>query len=97
VTGPSAILDPTGGRPATQEGLRAARLPSLNGKTLALLDNGKPNASLLLEEIGARLRSDFDLRDVLMFSKPSSGTPVEQTQMEEILATCDFAVVAVGD
>lgn len=97
MTGPSAILDPTGGRAATQAWRRAARLPSMTGKTLGLLDNGKPNASLLLSEIGARLRHDYDLRDVLVFTKPSSGTPVDQTQMEEILATCDFAVAAVGD
>jgi hypothetical protein len=97
VAGPEAILDPTGGRATTEETLRAARLPSLTGKTLGLLDNGKPNASLLLAEIGRRLSQDFDLRDVLVFTKPGSGTPVDQTQMEEILATCDFAVAAVGD
>lgn len=92
----SEILDPTGGVPIS-EGHVAARLPSLAGRRLGLLDNGKPNAALLLREIGSRLQRDFDLREVLSFTKPSSGTPVDQTQMEEILATCDFAVVAVGD
>jgi hypothetical protein len=92
-----AILDPTGGDTRVVEGSRAARLSTLDGKTLGLLDNGKPNADRLLREIADELSGVFRLRDVLMFTKPTSGTPVEQTQMEEILSTCDFAVVALGD
>jgi hypothetical protein len=97
VLGSEAILDPTGGRATEAAGAHAARLPRLEARTLALLDNGKPNAALLLEQVAERLRRRFDLREVLMFTKPTSGTPVEQTQIEEIIATCDFAVVALGD
>jgi hypothetical protein len=94
---PETILDPTGRDAGVVEGSRAARLPTLNGKTLGLLDNGKPNAFRLLHELADELGRAFRLRDVLVFTKPTSGTPVEQTQMEEILAACDFAVVALGD
>lgn len=92
-----AILDPTGGDIRVVQDFRAARPSTLDGKTLGLLDNGKPNAERLLREVADELGGVFRLRDVLMFTKPTSGTPVEQTQMEEILSTCDFAVVALGD
>lgn len=91
------ILDPTGDADQASDSTLAPRLASLNDKTLALLGNGKPNGSVLLEEIGAYLREQYELRDVLMFTKGYFGTPVERTQVEEIMATCSFAIAAIGD
>lgn len=91
------ILDPTGDASLATDITLAPRLTSLEGKTLGLLDNGKPNGAVLLREIGNHLKQEYKLRDVLMFTKSYFGTPVEQTQTEEILATCDFAVAAIGD
>lgn len=94
---PGAILDPTGETDLSADTTLAPRLGSLHGKTLGLVDNGKPNGALLLAEIGRHLQQEYRLRDVLMFTKAYFGTPVEQTQVERILATCDFAVAAIGD
>lgn len=91
------ILDPTGVGDLASDTTLAPRLASLEGMTLALLDNGKPNGSVLLTEIGSYLKSEYRLRDVLMFTKSYFGTPLEPTQMQEILATCNFAVAAIGD
>ncbi len=91
------ILDPTGNVEQSTDSTLAPRLASLDGKTLGLLNNGKPNGSVLLEEIGAYLREQYRLRDVLMFTKGYFGTPVERTQVEEIMATCNFAIAAIGD
>lgn len=71
--------------------------PRCTGRPLGLLDNGKPNAALLLDEVGRQLADRFRLRDVKVFTKGYFGTPVEQTQVERIVATCNFAVTAVGD
>lgn len=91
------ILDPTGAGDLASDTTLAPRLTSLEGKTLALLDNGKPNGSVLLSEIGSYLKSEYRLRDVLSFTKSYFGTPVEPAQVEEIFARCDFAVAAIGD
>jgi hypothetical protein len=91
------ILDPTGSADLAADTTLAPRPTTLDGATLALLDNGKPNGSVFLDEIGSYLRTRYRLRDVVMFTKPYFGTPVERTQVEEILATCNFAVVAIGD
>lgn len=91
------ILDPTGDDSLAPDTTLAPRPGSLRGLTLGLLSNGKPNGSVLLEEIGDHLRREYALRDVLTFTKGYFGTPVERTQVEEILATCNFAIAAIGD
>lgn len=91
------VLDPTGGVDRDDDTTLAPRPGSLRGATLGLLDNGKPNGSVLLAEVGRHLSERFQLRDVQMFTKSYFGTPVEQTQVERILATCNFAVAAIGD
>ena len=91
------ILDPTGAADATSDTTLAPRLASLDGKVLGLLDNGKPNGAALLEEVGRQLRRRAELRDVLMYTKPYFGTPVEPTQTQRIFEECDFAVTAIGD
>jgi hypothetical protein len=91
------VLDPTGGAEREADTALAPRPGSLRGTTLGLLDNGKPNGAVLLAEIGRQLDQRFDLRDVRTFTKSYFGTPVERTQVEEIVSTCNFAVTAIGD
>ena len=85
----SVLLDPTGAAEGIEDRALSPRLTTLHGATLGLLDNGKPNAALLLER--------FRLQDVKVFTKGYFGTPAEQTQVDRIVATCNFAVTAVGD
>ena len=91
------ILDPTGQVERSEERALAPRPGTLDGATLGLLGNGKPNAAVLLDEVGRQLGERFRLRDVKVFTKGYFGTPVERTQVEEIVATCSFAVTAIGD
>jgi hypothetical protein len=91
------ILDPTGATDATADTTLAPRLATLDGKVLALLDNGKPNGAALLQEVARQLRMRHALRDVLMYTKPYFGTPVEPTQTQRIFEECDFAITAIGD
>ena len=92
-----SILDPTGATDATADTSLAPRITTLRGKTLGLLDNGKPNGAALLTEIGSVLQQRYGVKDVLMFTKPYFGTPVEPTQTERIFEECDVAVAAIGD
>jgi hypothetical protein len=91
------ILDPTRRTHRGEDRSVAPRLGTLDGATLGLLDNGKPNARMLLEEVGRQLGDRFRLQDVKVFTKDYFGTPVERTQVERIVATCNFAVTAIGD
>jgi hypothetical protein len=91
------ILDPAGEVERDEDRALAARPAKLHGATVGLLDNGKPNAAVLLEEVGRQLADRFRLQDVKLFTKDYFGTPVDRAQVERIVATCSFAVTAVGD
>ena len=75
----------------------APRLRSLRGLTAGLLENGKPNAAALLTETGRELRDRFGIRDFKLFRKSYFGHPVEESLIQQILHSCDFAVAAIGD
>jgi hypothetical protein len=92
------LLDPTGdGDQGTDTALAQPRPQSLAGLTVGLLENTKPNATVLLRAVGRELREKYGVREVRMFSKSYFGTPVEESVVQRILHHCDFAVAAIGD
>jgi hypothetical protein len=91
------LLDPTGDDERATDVTLAPRPPGLRGLTVGLLDNGKPNAALLLTEIARRLSEAHDLRTWVVYTKSYFGTPVEESVIQQILRDCDFAVAAIGD
>ena len=88
------LLDPTG--TTERDTSFAPRLRSLRGLTAGLLENGKPNAAALLAETGRELRDRCGIRDFKMFRKSYFGHPVEESLIQRILHSCDFAVAAIG-
>ena len=91
------LLDPTGTAERSVDTTLAPRLRSLRGLTAGLLENGKPNAEALLTETGRELRDRFGIRDFKLFRKSYFGHPVEESLIQQILHSCDFAVAAIGD
>ena len=91
------LLDPTGASERVVEVMLAPRLRSLRGLTAGLLDNAKPNASVLLSHTGRELRRQHGIRDVVMFQKGYFGTPVDESLIQQILHHCDFVVAGIGD
>ena len=90
----TVLLDPTGERsPTTRE--RVARLDSLDGKTVGLLDISKPRGDLFLDTIEARLRDRG--AEVLRFVKPTFTKPAPVDLRHEIATRCDAVVEALAD
>jgi hypothetical protein len=90
----TVLLDPTGERsPATRE--RVARLDTLEGKTVGLLDISKPRGDLFLDTIEARLRDRG--AEVLRFAKPTFTKPAPVDLRHEIATRCDAVVEALAD
>ena len=86
------IVDPIGTSAAAARAL-AARPRSLEGVTIALLDNSKPNAGVLLERVGALLAAFGGARAVRAWSKPGASPAV----IEEIAAAARVALTASAD
>jgi hypothetical protein len=91
------LLDPTGDSERTTNTALAPRPQSLQGLTVGLLDNTKPNGAVVLRAVGRQLRERYGVREIRMFRKGYFGTPVEESVVNQMLRNCDFAVAAIGD
>ena len=87
-------LDPTGERTAPDRP-RAARLPDLAGRTVALLDIGKPRGDVFLDRLDARL-VERGVR-VVRFTKPTFTKPAPMDVRAEIGTRCDAVIEALAD
>jgi hypothetical protein len=91
------LLDPTGDGDGSADTRLAPRLHGLSGLRVGLLDNTKPNASVLLGAVADELRRDWGVRSSTTYAKSYFGTPVEESQILTILKNCDFVVAGIGD
>ncbi len=71
------LLDPTGDAGRAAGTTLAPRLPTLRGLTGGLLENGRPNAPVLLGEVASELQRRYGVRAAIMHTKGYFGTPVE--------------------
>jgi hypothetical protein len=90
------IVDPAGSSAVTPRNL-TVRPGSLEGVTIALLDNSKPNARILLEHLGALLAAQGRARGVRVWSKPGSSIGAAASVLEEIASSSRVALTASAD
>lgn len=95
----TAIMDPTG---QTEQNVKtglslAKRSGDLSGASVGLLENGKQNARLFLEEVGAVLRERYGVSNVKMHRKEVFSAPAPPEQIDAISAESDVVVIGVGD
>lgn len=91
------LLDPTGMSDGALDNTLSPRPVSLRGLTIGLLDNTKPNATLLLQEIAAELQEHHGAGEARLYTKDYFGTPVGSSLLAQIAAECDVVITAVGD
>jgi hypothetical protein len=91
------LLDPTGVTEGTGDGTLSPRPASLAGLTVGLLDNTKPNATLLLDEIAADLRRDHGVGEIKHYVKDYFGTPIKDELFRQIVSEVDIVITAIGD
>jgi hypothetical protein len=92
-----ALLDPTGMEAGAADTTLSPRPVTLRGLTIGLLDNTKPNSTMLLETIAAQLREHHGAGEARLYTKDYFGTPVKQPLFEQIAGECDVVITAVGD
>ena len=89
------VFDPTAeDAPATNP--EAARLTSLEGRTIGLLDNSKFRVRELLDHVETILRARFGMAQVLRFRKPDASRPAPP-EMWVDMQRCEAIIAAVGD
>ena len=88
------VLDPTSERsPAQRE--RLARLESLAGRRIGLLDISKARGDVFLNRIEERLRERG--AEVTRYRKPTFTKPAPPDLRQEIAVHCDAVVEALAD
>jgi len=93
----SALMDPRGKSPEKSVSLNARRVTDLEGKTIGLMSNTKPNSARLLDDIGELLVQRYGVKEVVKKQKPNFYTPAPPQLVEELANTCDAVLTAIGD
>ena len=75
----------------------AARLANLQGKRLALLDNGKVNSGAVLAALGKRLKDRFGVAEVRAWKKRHAGETGAGIIPDLMKWRPDLALTAIGD
>ena len=82
---PVALLSPEGAV-VSAPAVPAPSVGSLSGQALAVLDNGKPNARLLLTTIAERLAARTDAVVSLVTAKATAAEPAEPEILRQLAA-----------
>ena len=90
------VYDPRGVVAAQQLSI-SKRLNDVKGLRLAVLDNTKWNANKLLRALRAELEAAHGLRPAGYYRKESFSRFAEPKLLDEIRASSDLAVTAIGD
>ena len=85
MTPPLRMLSPEG-RIATAPAVLAEPVTALAGQLVAVLDNGKPNARLLLTTIAERLAVRTDAVVSLVAAKATAAEPAEPDILRQLEA-----------
>ncbi len=88
------VLDPTAEQTPSDRS-RNARLDTLQGKTVGLLDIIKPRGDIFLNRIQELLEDDG--ATVVRFTKPTFTKPAPVDLRHEIATSCDAVIEALAD
>ena len=89
-------FDPRGGVETEPRPL-AARVGSLGGLRLGVLDNTKWNANRLLRKTVGKLQEETSVAAVNYYRKESFSKGADQALIETIAANNDIVLTAIGD
>ena len=93
----SRLIDPIGKSAEAPSRLSQRRFSDLDGKTIGLLDNGKPNANRVLDAIAELLQERYQVKEIIRLRKNNVSAPAPQAIMEELAEKADVVIVGVGD
>ena len=88
------VLDPTGEQVPAERAL-LQRPPSVEGRTIGLLDISKPRGNMFLDRLEHRLEAAG--ARVERFAKPTFTKPAPVDLRHEIATKCDLVIEALAD
>ena len=89
-------LDPRGSSTHQDTGI-AQRPASLDGLTIGLLSNNKPNSELLLRDVADMLKAEYAVKDVVEANKGSHRIPAPPEMIADLAERCDVVITATAE
>jgi hypothetical protein len=89
------VFDPTA-EDAVSTHMGVARLVSLEGRTIGLLDNSKFHVRELLDYVEEILRTQYGVAEVLRLRKSDASRPAPPALLAD-MQRCEAVISAVGD
>lgn len=83
---PTVLINPLDER-TRERGRSAARLDSISGKKLALLDISKPGGKQFLDRLGALLEERYDGVEIVRLVKPTFTRPAPEEIIRRIIGS----------
>jgi hypothetical protein len=77
-------------------GLLAARLQSLEGRVVGILDNGHSNSTAMFKELAQLLNEQFRPAELLFKTKPTHMQGAPKPILEEFASRCDAVLTGLG-
>jgi hypothetical protein len=93
---PITVLNPTAA-PMVREFRRAPRLATIEGATIALLNNSKANADVFLDELAGVLRERYRVGEVLFAGKSSSSKIAPSALLDDLAVRAHGIITGIGD
>lgn len=93
----SPLMDPIGKSTEALSRLSQRRFSDLDGKTIGLLDNGKPNADRVLDAIAELLQERYQIKEIVRRRKDNVSLPAPREIVEELAERSDVVIAGVGD
>ncbi len=91
------VFNPTGIKRG-KEKLGAARLSTLNGKQIAVIWNGKLGGDVFLDRVSEVLTSHYGAAGIVRINdRGDTSKVIDQVVVNQLVATCDAAVIGTGD
>lgn len=80
------------------QGFQAApRIPTLDGKVLGVLYNGRAGGDVVLKELLDLLQSKHKLAKVVFRTKPHAWVSAPEEMFQDLAQSCEVAITGVGD
>lgn len=90
------ILMPYAETSAARAGLGAARLSTLDGRVIGIVNNSWRCMNVIADELTTVLREDFGVADVVE-RQISAAQTLPPDMLEAMAADCDAVVVGIGN
>lgn len=90
------VLMPYAEPSQAQEGRLAPRLPTLDGRTVGLVNNSWRCMNVVAEELTRRLKAEHGVVDVVE-RRISAAQTLPSAMLEEMVGACDAVIVGIGN